>query len=68
MYYRYDPDSDTLTIALKDQIKAGEVVDSDEVAKGLVADFNDKGEIIQFELRNLRPIVNAQSQILRKAA
>jgi uncharacterized protein YuzE len=68
MHYRYDPDSDTLTVALKEDIGQGEVADSDEVAKGMVVDYNAAGEIIQFELRNLRPIVNSESKVLRKAA
>jgi len=68
MNYHYDPDSYTLTIALKDPIASGEVADSDEVAHGLVADFNKAGELIQFELRNLRPLVNGSESALRKAA
>lgn len=68
MNYHYDPESDTLTISLKDKIAAGEVVDSDEVVRGMVADFDKAGQIIQFEIRNLRPLVNGQENALRKAA
>jgi len=68
MSYNYDPDSDTLTIRLKEDIGKGEVADSDEVAAGLVADYSEQGEILQFELRNVRRLVDAGSVALHRAA
>ena len=68
MFYRYDPESDTLTISLQDKIGPGDVADSDEVVKGLVADFAKTGEVIQCELRNVRGLVDSSSVVLRKAA
>ena len=47
MQYRYDPESDTLTISLK-EIEPGDVADSDEAVRGLVTDYSKTGEIIQF--------------------
>ncbi len=67
MNYRYDPESDTLTIALK-EIRPGDVADSDEVVRGLVADYAKNGEVIQFELRNVRGLVDSSSVVLRQAA
>jgi uncharacterized protein YuzE len=67
MQYRYDPESDTLTISLK-EVGPGDVADSDETVHGLVTDYSKIGEIIQFELRNVRGIVNSASTVLRKAA
>ena len=68
MFYKYDPESDTLTISLRDKIEAGQVADSDEVARGLVADYSSEGDILQFELRNVRDLVNSESAVFRKAA
>ena len=42
----YDPDSDTLTITLRD----GAIADSDEVRPGVIADFDAEGGILRFEL------------------
>ena len=67
MQYRYDPESDTLTISLK-EIEPGDVADSDEAVRGLVTDYAKNGEVIQFELRNVRNLVNSSSIVLRQAA
>ena len=67
MYYRYDPESDTLTISLK-EVGPGDVADSDEVVRGLVADYSKTGEVLQFELRNVRGLVNSSSMVLQRAA
>ncbi len=67
MNYRYDPESDTLTISLK-EIEPGDVADSDEAVRGLVTDYSKTGEIIQFELRNVRGLVNSSTIALKKAA
>ena len=43
---KYDPGSDALYVKLKE----GEVADSEEVGKGVVVDYDDKGEVIGIEL------------------
>jgi len=43
---RYDPGADALYIKLKE----GEVADSEEVGKGVIVDYDDKGEVIGIEL------------------
>ena len=68
MSYNYDSESDTLTIRLKEEIRPGEVADSDEVAAGLVADYSEAGEVLQFELRNVRRLVNSERPALHQAA
>ena len=46
MKITYDPDTDTLTVVLKDAI----VAESDEEKPGVIMDFDDKGDIVGFEL------------------
>ncbi len=43
---RYDRVGDVLYIKLKD----GKVVESDEVAPGIIVDYNDKGEVVGIEV------------------
>ena len=42
----YDRVADALYIKLKDD----KIVDSDEIAPGVIVDFNDKGEIVGIEV------------------
>ena len=43
---RYDKTGDALYIRLKE----GRVIDSDEIAPGIIIDYNEKGEIIGIEI------------------
>jgi uncharacterized protein YuzE len=42
----FDRASDTLTITLRE----GDIVDSDEVRPGFIADFDSEGHVLRFEL------------------
>lgn len=42
----YDPETDTLTIALRDV----RIRESDEVRPGVIADFGYDGEVVRFEI------------------
>ncbi|GAB6887333.1 hypothetical protein JCM13304A_08310 [Desulfothermus okinawensis JCM 13304] len=47
MRIRYDPDTDTLTIVLKDD----PIVESEyREGKGVVVDYNEKNEIVSYEI------------------
>jgi hypothetical protein len=50
MEYRYDHDVDILTIRVRDGVFA----DGDEVAPGMVAAFDEAGQLLELELRNVR--------------
>jgi uncharacterized protein YuzE len=50
MKYRYDKEVDILTIRLKE----GKFVEGDEVAPGLVAAYDENGNLLELELRNVR--------------
>jgi len=43
---KYDPGADALYVKLKE----GKVADSEEVGKGVIVDYDDKGEVIGIEL------------------
>jgi len=64
--YSYDHDVDILTIHLQD----GEFEDGAEIAPGLVAAYDDAGNLLELELRNIRRISNADfdSRQLKEAA
>jgi uncharacterized protein YuzE len=42
----YDPDTDTLTVILKD----APVAESDEDKPGVILDFDDQGDVVSFEI------------------
>lgn len=46
MKITYDPDTDTLTVVLRDV----PVAESDEDKPGVILDFDDAGEIVGFEI------------------
>ena len=46
MKITYDQETDTITIRLKDVL----VSESDELQEGMVADFDDKGNIVGLEI------------------
>jgi len=54
MKVQYDPQTDTLTITLRD----ARIQESDEVRPGVIADFGYDGGIVRFELLNASKIVD----------
>ncbi|MGI8925751.1 MAG: DUF2283 domain-containing protein [Tepidiformaceae bacterium] len=46
MKITYDPDTDTLTVILKD----APVVESDEETPGVILDFDEQGDVVGFEI------------------
>ena len=48
----YDPEVDAMSIQIVDE----NVLESEEIAEGIVVDYNDKGEIIGFELLDMNHI------------
>lgn len=46
MKITYDPETDTLTVVLKDT----PVAESDEDRPGMILDFDDQGEVVGFEI------------------
>ncbi len=46
MKISYDPESDTLTVILKD----APIVESDEEKPGIILDFDTQGDIVSFEI------------------
>lgn len=46
MRVQYDPQTDTLTITLRD----ARIRESDEVRPGVIADFGEDGGIVRFEV------------------
>ena len=48
----YDPEVDAISIQIVDE----NVLESEEIAEGVVVDYNDKGEIIGFELLDMNHI------------
>ena len=53
MIYDYDSEVDILTIRLREQIRDGEIVDSEEFSNGLVAEYGEDGNLVQIELRDI---------------
>ena len=54
MKVTYDPETDTLTIRLKE----AQISESDELQEGIVADFDAKGNIVGLEIFDASNRVN----------
>lgn len=59
MKVRYDPETDTLTIYLRDE----RIKESDEVRPGVIADFGYDGGIVRFELLRASKVVEKANEI-----
>ncbi len=53
MKVRYDPQTDSLTIALRDE----RIKESDEIRPGVIADFGYDGGLVRFEILQASKIV-----------
>jgi len=53
MKVRYDPQTDSLTIALRDE----RIKESDEIRPGVIADFGYDGGVVRFEILQASKIV-----------
>ena len=53
MKVRYDPETDSLTIALRDE----RIKESDEIRPGVIADFGYDGALVRFEILQASKIV-----------
>jgi len=59
MKVTYDPETDTLTIRLRDE----RIKESDEVRPGVIADFGYDGGIVRFELLNASKVVGKVNEM-----
>ena len=59
MKITYDPETDSLTIAFRDE----RIRDSDEVRPGVVADFGYDGGIVRFEILDSSKVVDRTREI-----
>jgi uncharacterized protein YuzE len=53
MKVTYDPETDTMTISLRDE----RIKESDEVRPGVIADFGYDGGIVSFEILDASKVV-----------
>ncbi|HEY3874916.1 MAG TPA: DUF2283 domain-containing protein [Candidatus Kapabacteria bacterium] len=68
MIYNYDTEVDILTIKLRDNIREGEIADSEEFSGGLVAEYGEDGNLIQIELRDVSRLLPQATIVHRQAA
>jgi uncharacterized protein YuzE len=59
MKVRYDPETDTLTINLRDQ----RIRESDEVRPGIVVDYGYDGGVVRFEVLRASQVVEKTHEI-----
>ena len=59
MKITYDPETDTLVIALRNQ----RIQESDEVRPGVIADFGYDGQIVRFEVLRASTVVDKTIEI-----
>jgi uncharacterized protein YuzE len=59
MKIAYDPETDSLTITLREE----RVKDSDEVRPGVIADFGYDGGVVRFEILQASKVVHKTREI-----
>jgi uncharacterized protein YuzE len=60
MKITYDPETDSLSITLRDE----SIKESDEVRSGVIADFGYDGGIVRFEILDASKVVHNTREIL----
>ena len=59
MRVSYDPQTDSLTITLRDE----RIKESDEVRPGVIADFGYDGGVVRFEIMQASKVVQSAREI-----
>lgn len=59
MKVHYDPQTDTLTIRLRDQ----RIKESDEVRQGLIVDYGYDGGVVRFEVLRASQVVEKANEM-----
>ena len=59
MKVTYDPETDALVIALRDE----RIAESDEVRPGVIADFASDGQVVRFEIMQASRVVQNAREI-----
>ena len=59
MRVTYDPQTDSLTITLRDE----RIKESDEVRPGVIADFGYDGGVVRFEIMQASKVVQSAREI-----
>ncbi len=59
MKVQYDPETDTLTIRLREQ----RIKESDEIRPGLIVDYGHDGGVVRFEVLNASKVVEKTSEM-----
>ena len=60
MKVTYDPETDSLTITLRDE----RIKESDEVRPGVIADFGYDGGVVRFEIMKASKVVHNAREIV----
>jgi uncharacterized protein YuzE len=60
MKVRYDAETDSMTITLKDE----RIRDSDEVGPGIIADYGYDGAIVRFETLDASRLIDDTGEVL----
>jgi uncharacterized protein YuzE len=60
----YDTKTDTLTIILKDS----EITESDEEKKGVILDYDEKGDVVSLEILDAKKRVSQPNQMVYELA
>jgi uncharacterized protein YuzE len=60
----YDTKTDTLTIILKES----EVTESDEEKKGVILDYDEKGDVVSLEILDAKKRVSQPNQMVYELA
>lgn len=59
MRVTYDEETDTMTIALRDE----RIMESDEVRPGVIADFGYDGGVVRFEILRASEVVDKTTEM-----